>query len=146
MLVDGEVTIRDSQAILVYLASKHGGAAWWPSDPAQQGQIAAWLSTAATEVANGLALLRLHYKSGKPADLEATRTLALRVLDVLENHLASSDYLTGDNVSIADLAVYPYVALAPEAKIDLGSYRSVLAWFKRLRALPGYAGREGMWD
>lgn len=68
------------------------------------------------------------------------------MLDVLENHLASSDYLTGDNVSIADLAVYPYVALAPEAKIDLGSYRSVLAWFKRLRALPGYAGREGMWD
>lgn len=72
VLVDGEVTIRDSQAILVYLASKHGGAAWWPSDPAQQGQIAAWLSTAATEVANGLALLRLHYTSGKPADLEAT--------------------------------------------------------------------------
>jgi len=32
-LVDGDVAIRDSQAILVYLASCYGGERWWPQDP-----------------------------------------------------------------------------------------------------------------
>ncbi|CAK0780234.1 glutathione S-transferase [Gammaproteobacteria bacterium] len=32
VLTDGDFTLRDSQAILVYLACKHGGARWWPDD------------------------------------------------------------------------------------------------------------------
>ena len=41
--------------------------------------------------------------------------------------------------------MYPYAALGPEALIDLSGYANLLAWFARLRALPGYVGMDGMW-
>ncbi|MBK6636595.1 MAG: glutathione S-transferase family protein [Rhodocyclaceae bacterium] len=145
VLVDGETVIRDSQAILVYLARQYGGARWWPDDAASHAHIAAWLSTSANEVANGLARLRVHYKFGRPIDVGATHALALRVLGILEAQLADQAFLLGSEVSIADIAMYPYVALAPEAQLDLSGYTKVLAWFGRIRALPGYVGMEGMW-
>ena len=46
--------------------------------------------------------------------------------------------------SIADVALYPYIALAPEGKVDLSPYPSVLAWMQRMQALPGYVGMPGM--
>ncbi len=46
---DGRI-IRDSQAILVYLAKRFGGEQWWPDDAHTLAQIAAWLSTAATKL------------------------------------------------------------------------------------------------
>jgi len=46
VLNDNGQIIRDSQAILVYLAKRYGGEQWWPDDTYQLAQIAAWLSTA----------------------------------------------------------------------------------------------------
>jgi glutathione S-transferase len=53
VLVDEGVTLRDSQAILVYLASKHGGEAWLPKGPARMAEVVQWLSCAANGVQNG---------------------------------------------------------------------------------------------
>lgn len=50
---DGELTLRDSQAILFYLASKYGGEAWLPKDPAHDAKVMQWLSTSANEVQQG---------------------------------------------------------------------------------------------
>jgi glutathione S-transferase len=144
VLIDGNTVIRDSHAILVYLAKQYGEARWWTEDPASLANIVAWLSTSANEVANGLARLRLHHKFGLSIDVDAARALAEKVLNVLETHLADKDYLIGSNVSIADLAIYPYAALAPEAHLDLSGYVNLLSWFKRIRALPGYVGMQGM--
>ncbi|MGR8942370.1 MAG: glutathione S-transferase family protein, partial [Gammaproteobacteria bacterium] len=47
VLDDDGLTVRDSQAILVYLAKRYGGEKWWPEDAFRLAQIAAWLSTAA---------------------------------------------------------------------------------------------------
>ncbi len=145
VLVDGDTVIRDSHAILVYLAKQFGGVRWWPDDAVSLANIAAWLSTSANEVANGLARLRVHHKFGLPIDLVATQAMAIKVLDILETQLGDKDYLLGSNISIADLAMYPYAALAPEARLDLSRHTNVLAWFKRIRTLPGYVGMEGMW-
>ena len=53
VLQDGEVVLRDSQAILVYLAVRYAGERWLPRDAAGMAQVAQWLSTAANEVQNG---------------------------------------------------------------------------------------------
>lgn len=146
VLDDDGLVIRDSQAILVYLAKRYGGESWWPDDAYQLAQIASWLSTAANEVANGPATLRRHHKFGSPIDTATARQIADKVLGIIDRQLQNQDWLVGDSVSIADIAVYPYLALAPEGGLDIAAYPNILAWFQRIRALPGYVAMPGMWQ
>ena len=50
ILQDDKHVLRDSQAILVYLAGAYGGLAWWPAHPQVQAEIVQWLSSAANPV------------------------------------------------------------------------------------------------
>ncbi|MGY6277952.1 glutathione S-transferase family protein [Methylomonas sp. MgM2] len=146
VLDDDGLIIRDSQAILVYLAKRYGGEKWWPDDVYQLAQIAAWLSTAANEIFHGPAKLRVHHKFGSPIDTAAARQTADKVLGIVDRHLQRQDWLVGDSVSIADIAVYPYLALAPEGGLDIAAYPNIIAWFQRIRVLPGYVAMPGMWQ
>ncbi|MBB5206325.1 glutathione S-transferase [Inhella inkyongensis] len=146
VLVDGEVVIRDSQAILAYLGQRYGGDAWWPQDAARMAQVVAWLSTAANEVAHGPALLRMHHKFSRAIDVAATQARSQALLGVLEGVLSHQTWLVaGAQPTVADLAVYPYVALAPEAHLDLSSYPALRAWLTRIQALPGHVDMSGLW-
>lgn len=146
VLDDDGLIIRDSQAILVYLAKRHGGEPWWPADAYRLAQITAWLSTAANEIANGPALLRVHHKFGRDIDVAGARQISAKVLGIIDRHLESRDWLVGEEVSIADIAAYPYLALAPEGGIDISIYPNIVDWFQRVRALPGYVSMPGMWQ
>jgi glutathione S-transferase len=146
VLTDGEVTIRDSQAILVYLVKQYGNGQWLPEEPSALAEVMAWLSTAASEVSFGPNRLRLHYKFGRAINLDESRKTADTLLHILEERLLNHAYLATDNLTIADIAVYPYIALAPEGNIDLNFYPAVTAWLGRIQALPGYVHMSGMWS
>lgn len=139
ILVDGDVVLRDSQAILVYLAGACGGAAWLPLEPALQAQVVQWLSTAANEIQHGPAAARLVDKFGYKIDKPDSLRKADRILGLLEAHLTKHDWLAVGRPTIADCAVYPYVVLAPEGGIDLAPYPAIGRWMARIAALPGYA-------
>lgn len=143
ILVDGDRVLRDSQAILVYLAGTRGGAAWWPSEPELQAEIVQWLSTAANEIQNGPAAARLVDRFGYAIDKADTIARAQRILPLLDAHLAQHDWLALSRPTIADCAVYPYVALAPEGGVDLRPYPHIAAWIERIKALPGYLAMPG---
>ncbi|NJL58032.1 glutathione S-transferase, partial [bacterium] len=53
LLVDGNTTLADAQAILVYLARQYGGDQWQPLEALPLAQIVRWLSTTAGEVRQG---------------------------------------------------------------------------------------------
>jgi glutathione S-transferase len=146
VLDDDGLIIRDSQAILVYLAKRYGGEQWWPDDAVRLAQIVAWLSTAANEVFHGPAKLRVHHKFGSNIDTATAQQTTEKVLGIIDRHLQSRDWLVGDKVSIADIAIYPYLALAPEGGIAIGAYAYIITWFQRIRALPGYVPMQGMWQ
>ena len=143
ILVDGERVLRDSQAILVHLAGTYGGAAWWPSAPHLQAEIVQWLSTAANEIQNGPASARLVDKFGYPLDKPTTLARSAHILPLLDAHLATHDWLALGRPTIADCAVYPYVALAPEGGVELAPYPHILRWIDRVKALPGYLAMPG---
>lgn len=146
VLVDGDVILRDSQAILVYLAKQYGDHGWLATnDPKAMAQVMAWLSTAANEVARGPNDLRLHYKFGRQLDLVAAEQITQRLYSIVEQQLQDSDWLVGDHITIADIAVYPYIALSPESKISLAPYPALIKWVGRIQALPGYVGMPGMY-
>lgn len=141
ILEDGSVVLRDSQAILVYLAGQYAGLAWWPGHPQGQGEIAQWLSFASNEVQHSLCAARLVKKFGYPLDLLQAQANSTEILSLLDQHLEHHDWLAIGRPSIADCAVYPYVVLAPEGDVDLTPYRHVARWIERVEALPGYLAK-----
>jgi glutathione S-transferase len=143
VFVDGDLVLRDSQAILVYVARKWGGETWLPSDAASLARVE-WLMVAENEIARGPNDARLHDKFGYKLDVAAARHKAERVLDILERHLAGTDWLALSRPTIADIACMPYVALGHEGGVDLGRHPRVAAWVARVKALPGFIGMPAL--
>lgn len=143
-LVDGSVVLHDSQAILVYLARKHGGEVWLPDQPAQAGAIVQWLSLAANELHHGPHLARLHFLLGVEINLVAAQEQTKAALRVLEARLATRTWLELERPTVADCACFPYIGLAPEGKVSLDPYPAVRAWIDRVKALPNYTPMPGL--
>ncbi|ARP89297.1 glutathione S-transferase [Bordetella genomosp. 9] len=138
VLDDNGVVIADSNAILVYLAKKAGRTDWLPEDPQGAAAVQRWLSVAAGEVAYGPAAARLVTVFGAKFNPDEVIARAHAILAKLENHLSDRDWLAGPAPTIADVAIYSYVARAPEGNVDLAGYPGVNAFLRRMEALPGF--------
>lgn len=141
---DGDLVLRDSQAILVYVARKWGGEGWLPTDPAGLAAVTAWLMVAENEIARGPSDARLHDKFGYKLDVDLARRKAAHILVLMENRLARTSWLALDRVTIADIACIPYVALAHEGGVSIDGYPAVTAWIERVKALPGFVAMPGI--
>ena len=95
VLTDDAVVLRDSQAILYYLAETYAKGTWWPSDVSAAAKVLAWLSVAANEVARGPMALRVHYKFGRPIDVTAATATTTELFQILEAHLAEHTWMVG---------------------------------------------------
>ncbi|MGM3309750.1 glutathione S-transferase family protein [Anabaena sp. WFMT] len=146
LLVDGKTTLADAQAILVYLARQYGGEQWLPVDALPMAQVIRWLSTAAGEVRQGPENARLYYLFGAGTNINVERATqkAEFILKQLEQHLSTRNWLEFEHPTIADVAIYPYIALARDGKIELDAYPHVLNWIERVKQLPGYIPMLGI--
>jgi len=140
VLIDGDVTLSDAQAILVYLAGKYGGDRWLPLEILPLAQVVRWLSTAAGEVRQGLENARLYYLFGEGTKINIERASQKSefILKQLDRHLSDRTWLEFDRPTIADVAIFPYILLAPDGKIDLSPFTYVLAWIERVKQLSGF--------
>jgi glutathione S-transferase len=144
VLVDGDLVLRDSQAILVYLGRRFGGEAWLPTTPAELALVAQWLSVAANEVAHGPNAARLHDLFGYSLDVDQARQRAHRLLGLVDAHLTRREWLALERPTIADIACFPYIALAPQGGISLQNYPAVRRWIERVKSLPGFVPMPGL--
>jgi len=144
VLLDEQVALRDSQAILLYLALKHPAAKFYPTIIEEQCAVQSWLSIASSEVTRGPGLLRLHYRFGKTIDVASAQQTTLQLLQVLNATLATQSWLVGSSITIADLAIYPYLALAHEGQVDLTDYPAITNWLAAVEALPGFVTMPGI--
>ncbi|RAX37614.1 glutathione S-transferase family protein [Rhizobium tropici] len=138
VLADGDVFISDSNAILVYLAKKSGQTAWLPEDAKGAADVQRWLSVAAGEIAYGPAAARLVTVFGAKFNPEEVIGRAHIILGRIDNHLQGREWLVGSGPTIADVAIYSYVARAPEGNVDLAGYPAVKALLHRVETLPGF--------
>lgn len=139
VLADGNEIIRDSQAILFYLASKYDDGTWLPKDALGQAKVIQWLSIAANEIFNGFALARVYYLLNRTEiDVQLAALRAYALLKTLNRHLATRQWLEFERPTIADVACFPYIAMANEGKISLDDYPHVTAWLNRFKQLPNY--------
>jgi glutathione S-transferase len=140
VLDDQGVILADSNAILVYLAQKYGNGRWLPTDPVGAAKVQRWLSVAAGQIAFGPARARLITVFGASYNAEEVIARSHDLLKVMDQELAHSEYLVGNEPTIADVAAYSYIAHAPEGNVSLADYANVRAWLARIEALPGFVG------
>jgi glutathione S-transferase len=133
----------DSQAILAYLARRYGPE-WLPEEPFALAQAMGWLAVAENEILYGLSRARAVKLFGRPWNLDQAQELGRAGLATMEGWLGSHEWLAAGRPTIADVACYPYVGLAPAGEVPLDPYPSVRAWMGRIQALPGYLDMAGI--
>ncbi|HQT32275.1 MAG TPA: glutathione S-transferase [Thiobacillus sp.] len=138
VIQDDDITLADSNAILVYLASKYDAGQWLPRDPVAAANVQRWLSVATGPVAFGPAKARLAVLFKAPIDTKTAIAQAHELFAVMETELTNKSFLTGNNPTIADLANYTYIAHAPEGNVALDLYPHLRNWLQRIEALPGF--------
>jgi GST-like protein len=142
----GEQAVRvfESGAILLYLAEKFG--ALVPTEPAQRAECLSWLfwqMGSAPYLGGGFG----HFYAYAPVKIEyAIDRFAMEVkreMDVLNQRLANSRFIAGDDYTIADIAIWPwYGALAKGLLYEAGEflqvqdYTHVQRWADELAARP----------
>jgi len=138
-MVDGDVSLFESGAMLIYLARKsgkflaaEGTETYWKTIQWlmwQMGGLGPML---------GQAHHFLHFNAGKSEYAENRyKTEAARLYRVLDKHLATSPYMVSE-LSVADFAIWPWVSRFEFQRIDLHDYRHVLRWYQELAARPGF--------
>jgi len=138
VLRDGELTLADSNAILVYLEALHAPGQWLPRDPVGAARVQRWLSLAAGPLAFGPAAARVVQLFKLPTDPKDAIARAEALFGLMESELGRTPFLVGDRATLADVAHYAYVARAPEGLVSLQAYPSIRAWLARIEALPGF--------
>jgi len=141
---DGNLVLRDSQAILVYLAREYGNDEWLPSKPDEMALVIQWLSTACNEIARGPMDARAHYKFKLDINIEKAQEKSHSILTVINDHLADRDWLELNRPTIADIACFPYIALSYEGNISLDPYPNIQKWISSIKKLPNYISMPGL--
>lgn len=139
-LTDGDFSLAESNAILLYLAR---GTRFLSDDARLHAHVTQWMFFEQNQLEASIAVSRwfVRFAPDSPhakSNLEVQRGRGTRSLEVLEQHLATNEFLVGNAYSVADIALFGYTPLAPEANFPLGPYPNVRAWIDRVRAQPRF--------
>ena len=145
-LVDGDLRLWESNAILVYAAEKTGNAAVYPTDPKIRADITRWLLWESGKWFDAC-YVYLVENVVKPIldDTPDAATLSAHAPSfharaaVLEAALDGRDWLCDDHATIADIAVASPMHLHGAQKLPLENYPNIRAWMGRVEALPCWA-------
>ncbi len=138
--------VFESGAILMYLAEKFGQ--FMPQDPAKRPEMLSWLMWqmgSAPFLGGGFG----HFYAYAPEKYEyPINRYAMEVkrqLDVLDRHLADSEYMVGGDYTIADMAIAPWYGRTVKGEsygagefLDVGIYKNVIRWADQIFERPGY--------
>jgi len=131
-LDDGRA-IAESNAILTYVAE---GTPLLPADFYRRAKIMQWLFFEQYHVEPVLGSLRYWTLTGRlernQAMVAGKREAGVRTLAALERSLAATPFLVGNDLTIADIAVYAYSHRAEDCGFSLADYPMLMAWVDRV--------------
>jgi glutathione S-transferase len=143
--IDGGVFLAESNAIIHYLAA---GTPYLPAERLEHARVLQWLFFEQYSHEPNIATARYIVRYlGRPAEeeqrLQQRMAPGYRALDVMEQHLATQQFLVGERYTIADIALYAYTHVAHEGGFDLSGYTNIRSWLGRVKRQPGYVGMDG---
>ena len=138
-LPDGRF-LSESNAILFYLAE---GSKFFAGDTYARAEILQWMNFEQYSHEPNIATSRFIIKYlGNPPDrqqsLEEKKVAGYRALDIMEQQLGKSSFITGRRYNIADIALYAYTHVADEGGFELQNYPAIRTWMKRIAQRPSY--------
>jgi len=139
----GDRFLPESNAACWYLAD---GSALIPSDPWDRADMLRWMFWEQYNHEPTIATLRFWlYFVGEAnlseiqlAQLPGKRATGEAALALMDEHLAGREWLVGDAVSLADIALYAYTHVSEAGGFRLRDYPGICAWLDRMEALPGF--------
>jgi glutathione S-transferase len=140
VLVDGDLTITESVAIVLYLAERDAQRRFLPEDIALRSQVYRWLMFAATELEQPLWRIARHTalypeEMRLPAELPIARQDFAEMAAVLGKHMRDREFVVGDEVTAADFVMAYTLDWANEARL-LGGFPNLKEYFERMYARP----------
>lgn len=148
--IDGEAGTRflpESNAACWYLAS---GSELIPADRFAQADMLRWMFFEQYNHEPNVATLRfwLHFigeanlSEQQQVQIMAKRIAGQDALQLMDEHLASRHFMLGDNVTLADIALFPYTNLAEEGGFGLEDYPAIGQWIERIERLSGFIAMD----
>lgn len=142
-LVDGDIVVVNSADIVSYLEFRYPANPVVPQDPAARVHARAW-ERAADGFIDPILIDISYWKwadrdDSMPAGLlDAARADMWLVYDALERDLSRSEFVSGPQLSIADIALFPHIASAKAMEVEFSpqEHPQLARWFKQMRALP----------
>ena len=143
VLVDGDLKLWESHAILAYLGDKTGKK--WPTTAAGRADALRWLFFLSTHIsppATDLAYNRIAVKlAGLPGDEAAIargEKALPDVINILEDHLAKGKWILGDEFSLVDCGYGPVLNVIEKAGFSFSQFPKVTAYLEALRDRPAW--------
>ena len=145
-LEDGSFRLWESNAIMIHLANKKPGNSLYPNNPTVQSDVLRWMfwekchfnhHTGAIAWEN---IGKPNFMKQQPDNriVETSMEQWHRFAKVLDRHLQHSKWLTGENITLADLSVGTPLMYAEMGKIPVGDYKNIKAWYNRIEDIPAY--------
>jgi len=139
----GDKFLPESNAASWYLAQ---GSALVPADRFTQADVLRWMFFEQYNHEPNVATLRfwLHFvgqdnlSDAQQAQLPAKRAAGKAALTLMDEHLNVREWLVGDAITLADIALFAYTHVCKDGGFALGDYPAVSAWVERMQALPGF--------
>lgn len=138
------IRVFESGAILQYLAEKFG--AFFPTEPTARAECLSWLfwqMGSAPYLGGGFGHFYAYAPSKMEYPINRFAMEAKRQLDVLDKRLAVSEYIAGDEYTIADIAIWPWYGGLVKGRLygaaeflSVHEYKHVLRWADAIDARP----------
>jgi glutathione S-transferase len=143
VLIDSDLVLWESNAIVRYLAAKYGEGTLWPMDPGQRALSDRWMDWAATFLyprfnAAFQHAVRFPPEKRDPSQIGPSVAATEPALDILEAELAGKAFLAGDRPTIGDIGLLPFVYRWLHMPIARKPRPNCESWSARLAARPGY--------
>jgi glutathione S-transferase len=139
---DDGFALFESRAICRYLSSKADNKLT-PNDPKQRALMEQWLSVEQSNFSPNAMKFIYHYVFQRPQDaavLEAATAMVEKCCAAISRPLEKTQFLTGDQFTIADIGYMPYFeyAMNTPAKASFEKYPHVMAWWERVSKRPSW--------
>jgi glutathione S-transferase len=151
VLVDGELVVAGSGALLAYVATAYDArGTWLPRMPLAFGRAMHWLDLAMTML-DAASEARKVSLFGLPGDLDRLRAESMRAFRIMDDHMLRRqmqglEWFAAEHATIADVALFPAFALSRDFGIDHDEFAGLRRWLRRFRSLPGFMTMPGIPD
>jgi glutathione S-transferase len=149
ILTEGDMVLHGAEAILAYLARKYDASrAWLPDHPATFGEVMQWLTFASSDL-KAASVARWHAMLEVEADAAAVNRISRHSFRLMDDHMTRREFdeerwFVGTAPTIADIALFPAIALSRDFGVDHDEYPALRRWMGRVRAISGFITMPGI--